>query len=217
MTFNSRCGIVIVKGGSAIKNFLDVYVSPMPTSEPQGTLVPSERDAEVKAVGSERVRREKHFVWRLLEEALRSSLSLTLDEAGLYKSESGKWLSRVCEISLSHSGELLAVAVSSLPVGIDIEGIIEPRAARFAERVLTPAELSHYESLQRGEREIYLTECWTKKEARFKMSGSSAFVPNAYESSGESSASRIIEHRGKSYVLAVASECIFELNYKQIV
>lgn len=194
---------------------LDVYISALPSCEPTGILVPKERDDEVRAAGSETVRREKYFVWRLLESALWSSLGVTLDEAGLYKSASGKWMSRVCEISLTHSKGLIAVAISSMPVGIDVEQMIEPRARRFAERILTDAEFVRYNMLGDNEQNVYLTECWTRKEAVFKMENSDAFIPNAYESENGNTACRRLEHGGKEYVLAVASECIDSLEYKQ--
>ncbi len=200
-----------------MRDFLDVYVATLQDSATDEALVPKERDDEVRATKNGSLQREKYFVWRLLESALMSSLGLTLGEAGLYKSDGGKWLSHSCEISLSHSGELIAVAISSAPCGIDVEKIICQSSPRFAERTLTEKELARYSSLAEDDGRLYLTECWTKKEALFKCENLNAFVPRKYDSESPNAVCRHIELCGKTYVLAVASENINLIEYKQTV
>jgi phosphopantetheine--protein transferase-like protein len=187
-------------------DIIDVYVASVPSTDMSGMLAPPEREREVREVKNETLRREKYFVWRLLDSALRSSLGISCGEARLYKSGTGKWCSPLCEISLAHSGGVIAAAVSSRPVGIDLELAVTPRAERFAERIMTPRELSAFSEIANEEKASYLTRCWTKKEALFKMSGGDCFVPSEYDSMSDCAECFEICVGAKSVTLAVASE-----------
>ena len=101
------------------KNRTDVYLALLPCGECDEPLHPEERDTLVKSTANPTVRRERYFVWRLLEMAIRRSLGLELSEIGLRR-EGERWTSALADISLSHGGAL-AVAVSGAPVGVDIE------------------------------------------------------------------------------------------------
>ncbi|MEI6456892.1 MAG: 4'-phosphopantetheinyl transferase superfamily protein [bacterium] len=71
-------------------------------------------------------------------------------------------------ISLSHSGELAAAAVSlRFPVGIDIE-MIRDRVTRVARRFMNEAELSSLNSQDRLEK---LHVYWGAKESLYKLGG----------------------------------------------
>lgn len=67
-------------------------------------------------------------------------------------------------ISLSHARDLIALAVSDSPVGIDIE-FPRRQLLRVATKFLTANELPRYITLPR------LLEAWTAKEAVFKAAG----------------------------------------------
>lgn len=70
--------------------------------------------------------------------------------------------------NISHSKNVVAVAVCDRPVGIDIEHIV-PWREPLARRICTPDE---WEQLQRADdREAALTKLWTQKEAAVKMIG----------------------------------------------
>ncbi len=87
-----------------------------------------------------------------------------------------------CEFSLSHKDDLVAVAVSRSPVGIDIEKI---DAERFDEklqaRILTPAERSALSRLAASERSLRANILWTEKEALFKRDNGKLFAANKLE------------------------------------
>ena len=196
------------------REMLDVYVRALPDRPMDIPLVPKERDDEVRAVGSDLVKREKYFAWRLLETALWSSLGISIADAELRKGENGKWHSDVCELSISHGGGLIAVALSSNEVGIDVQELVEARSPRFAERIMTDAEFVGYSLLDGREAQEYLTECWTRKEALFKMRNLSAFVPRDYESNDARVISKPLCLSGRECILSVASECIEALELK---
>ena len=79
------------------------------------------RAEEIKACTNENVRRQKLYVWKLLELAVGDLPGMDLNSLNLRKDENGKWQSDKIYISLSHSGNVVAAAVSDSSVGLDIE------------------------------------------------------------------------------------------------
>ena len=79
------------------------------------------RAEEIKACTNENVRRQKLYVWKLLELAVGDLSGMDLNSLNLRKDENGKWQSDKIYISLSHSGNVVAAAVSDSSVGLDIE------------------------------------------------------------------------------------------------
>jgi 4'-phosphopantetheinyl transferase len=77
------------------------------------------------------------------------------------------------EMSLSHSGDLVAVAVArSVAVGVDVQEVT-PRALSpaVARRFLTEAELGTVGQLPEPERTRQILQCFTSKEALLKATG----------------------------------------------
>ncbi|HSD16551.1 MAG TPA: 4'-phosphopantetheinyl transferase superfamily protein [Thermomonas sp.] len=75
-------------------------------------------------------------------------------------------------LSLSHSGDWLAIALATVPVGIDVELPRRPRdldaLARFA---FSPQEVERLQRLPEAERAQAFHVTWTLKEARGKRLG----------------------------------------------
>ena len=76
------------------------------------------------------------------------------------------------QVSLSHRLGWVAAAVAELPVGVDIECERPARsdAAGRAALMLSPAEISGWQSIPTDAREAALLARWTAKEAWFKAS-----------------------------------------------
>jgi 4'-phosphopantetheinyl transferase len=74
-------------------------------------------------------------------------------------------------INLSHSGELLAAAVASHPVGVDIERRRARAVATQAARVFCPDEARKLEAEGESGRLALFYELWTLKEAACKAAG----------------------------------------------
>lgn len=73
-------------------------------------------------------------------------------------------------LSVSHSGDWVAVAVTDLgPVGVDVER--HAPTAELAETVLSPAEAAVLARLPEPERATALIEYWVRKEAVLKATG----------------------------------------------
>lgn len=79
------------------------------------------------------------------------------------------------QVSISHCGQMVACAVSPMPVGIDIERI-RPIDLRITRHTCVPEELDYLQSGQQGvcdEPDVLrrFFEIWTAKEAYFKKCG----------------------------------------------
>ena len=74
-----------------------------------------------------------------------------------------------CFVSISHSGDMVAVCTSDKPIGIDIEKINTTRnLEKLSKRVFKGQELTLFE--ENPTPEIFY-EIWTKKEAYSKIDG----------------------------------------------
>jgi 4'-phosphopantetheinyl transferase len=72
--------------------------------------------------------------------------------------------------NISHSGDWVMVAISSSPVGIDIEKIRKANMD-LAKRYFSDAEVYDLELLSTLKRQSYFFDLWTIKEAYLKMLG----------------------------------------------
>lgn len=181
-----------------------VYVASFPF-ETDGGVVCAERAREIADCADERTRQSKFYVWKLLEYALKSSFGSDADNVTFRKTADGKWTCGKCVFSLSHKDSLAAVAVSSLPVGVDIEKITPERFdGKLQARILTENERSELSRLTPSERSLCANILWAEKEAAFKRGGNGCFVANTVETSANRTVLRKIRYGGSDYVLAVA-------------
>ena len=185
---------------------IDVYIAALPKEELSIPLSCKERQAEIDKIANERVRREKYYVWRLLEYAIKNSLGADASRLCFNKGNNRKWSCEGIEFSLSHSGDALAVAVSSKTVGIDVERIRVRDRARMADYMLTPLEREEYESIADDGREEWLIRRWCEKEAIFKSQNKDIFAPSRIETAEFFSFVRDILIENEKYILAVCAD-----------
>ncbi|PYQ56058.1 MAG: 4'-phosphopantetheinyl transferase [Acidobacteria bacterium] len=83
-----------------------------------------------------------------------------------------------CQFNLSHSHDVMLVAVAAACVGVDVERI-RPLAdpERVAERFFSDAERSALASVSPRRRPEAFFRCWTRKEAFVKATGRGLSVP----------------------------------------
>ncbi len=184
--------------------FTHVYYAEIPQEIKIGKVYPESRDEEIKSCKSEKTRAEKYFVWRLLEYAVKKSLGLDFKALNFTKTEYGKWVTEGFYFSLSHSEGLAAVAVSSSPVGVDIEAVKERNYERLEKRAFSPEERRSFYLLPEEERGEKFTLLWAKKESVFKMRNLPEFIPS--ETDGASAEARLLTLEGGRYALAVSHQ-----------
>ena len=184
-----------------------VYVAGFPFPVEDEKIFPPERAEQIESCTNEGVRREKFYVWKLLEKALYRSLGLKLETLDVRKSESGKWECPSCFFSLSHSGDLAAVAVSRKPIGVDIEKLDPARFTdALATKFITKREEEALLRLNGTERGTALNAVWTKKEAISKLEGNKSFLPKNIETADYVSATKSVSFGSENYIVTVASE-----------
>ena len=182
-----------------------VFVARIPLSA-EGKIASHERAKEIESCTSSEVRRQKFAVWKLLERALFEALGLKIGELDLTRTENGKWECSACKFSLSHSGEVVAVAVSEEAVGVDVEKYDPPRFAPLVEKIATADEYADLCRLKEGERGEALNVLWTRKEALFKLRGGKTFLPKSVETQGCGFITKSVVCGGERYFLSVACE-----------
>lgn len=158
--------------GQGIRVYLGRLTPELVAQEP---LFPPEREEEVAACRAPAVRQEKRGIWRLLLYAL-CDRGLTAEGAGLYRAPGGGWRCRpgAPYISLSHSGELLAVALSDVPVGVDLEVCPHRRLnLRVLRHMVCPQERERYPSPTQQR----IAALWTAKESLYKRLSTLADAP----------------------------------------
>ena len=182
----------------------DLYVARIPDAAPTGELWPPERACEVAQTKNERAKKEKYYVWRLLEHALAHSLGLCAQNLAFFKDENGKWGANGVFFSLSHTAGAVAVAVSRTAVGVDIEQYRTPRTDRLAARVLTARELADFEKTP--ERDAFLLQTWVGKEAIFKKGDEKKFSPANIETTDANVVTGTFDKDGVNCAFAVATD-----------
>ena len=111
----------------------------------------------------------------------------------------------------SHSGAIAACAVSSFPVGVDVEQL-KPRDPKIARRVFTPNEQAW---LWEGDFQQRFFTLWTRKESCLKMLGTGFHrPPNSIEVLKECGEDFTFSHHSlEDYQLTVCSSvpgCSFQ-------
>ena len=82
------------------------------------------------------------------------------------------------EVSISHSGDWVALAVTDRsPVGVDVEEVRDAEIDGLAGIAFSPAELATFTSVPQGDRKGAFFTYWSRKEAVVKATGKGMSVP----------------------------------------
>lgn len=184
---------------------VDVYLAQLPQRNVEEPLACPLRQAQLDRVTNAVAKREKYYVWKLLEYGLNRSLGLKIGDMTFTEGENGQLVTDKVKFSLSHSKGALAVAVSRAAVGVDIERMDTPRHPDLPRRTMTDGEFAAFEQLPQEEKQAGFVKLWTAKEALFKASGADRFDPAAQDT--EKGGFRTYEKTvgGSLYGLSVAT------------
>ena len=191
---------------------INVYISALPRDLQIGEICCVARKNEIENVSNERVKREKYFVWKLLCHALKHSFDIDEQNLNFTKLDCGAWMVEGAEISISHSDDAIAVAVSDAPVGIDVERVHKPRSNRMAEFIMNKRELAIFNSLSDEAKEERLIEIWTAKEAIFKTKKAPAFLPKETDIESYPIKTVSLDINDEKYICTVATLSPSQIN-----
>ena len=194
-----------VKGKNVNAPFVDVYCAEIPQSDDFQRVYPQAREDEIQATANQAVKRERYFVWKLLGYAVEKSFGKRLEDCAVEKGASGKWRCDSCEFSLSHSKNAVCVAVSNMPVGVDVERI-EPTKRDISKIILSAEEYARYLELSQDEKTEFIIGAWTKKESLFKRKDVKSVTRDAFQGLDEPVFQTSIVVCGERYALAVAAD-----------
>ncbi len=197
------------------KNKVFVYVAPIPKNLKFEEVYPSERQREIESVSNQEVKKEKYFVWKLLLFAIQKKFDADLESIVFTKNESGKWACDRCEFSLSHSKGVVCVAISSFPVGVDVERVEKPKRD-ISGKILSEEELEEFKSLDKNEKDKFLISRWTNKESIFKMKDKKTYSFEEFKSYGGDVFQKFIEVGGEEFSLSVCSKTPLYVDYQVI-
>ena len=162
------------------------------------------------------VRKQRYYVWKLLEYAIKRSFGKKLSNLTVLKNENGKWNVEDYYVSLSHSDKALAVAVSKSPIGVDIENASSVKNEKIAGKILSSDEYKEFSQLENDCKAPYLLRKWTQKESIFKTLNAPAFMPKSLVAEGNVYTDTA-ELCGEEYVFSVCSDNIEKIRiYKNI-
>lgn len=193
-----------------------VFIAKFPFDTANGGLI-AERQQEIENCRNEHVKSGKFFVFKLLEYAVSSIYGCSLAECNLAKNSAGKWTSDKFELSLTHCGDIAAVALSSAPIGIDVQTEDLPRFnCILRRRILTSAELAETERLTEEQSAAYANALWTVKEAVFKKNGGKVFIPSKIDVTDETYEQVTVTDGDIKYYLSVASAAQTKTEYRAL-
>ena len=181
-----------------------VMYAPIREADMSVPLVPDERQREVERCKNERTRREKYLVWKLFEKAVRERFNLDFANLKFTKSENGQWSCPEFCFSLAHTDGAVCVAVSSSPVGVDIEKIAPVKEGLYS-RVLTDSEREELLRLPEGEGAPFFLEAWVKKESLFKRDGGECLAPRSRDTLSSDAISERVTVGDSDYLIGLAA------------
>lgn len=180
--------------------FVNIFIKKFPFKTNNDCIFPKERQEEIEKCGSEKVRQEKFYSWKLLEMGIFQSLGLDIKDVK-FSRENNKWTCDKMCFSISHSQNLVAVAVARNEVGIDIEEINLERFKKFpAEKILTEEERKQKDSIP-----LELNLLWTAKEAIFKKGENKNFIPYKINTLDEKFITKTLKVDDLEFALSIAT------------
>ena len=182
---------------------------------------PAIRNEAIERCTDTLTRQQRYCVWALLDYALKQRCGKGVDAFDFDVATNGKWTSNAkARFSLSHSDEVVVVAISDQEVGVDIEAVSSFSGKfddeAFVNRVLNNAEYQQFSLRPLAERQQTLAILWTRKESVFKLDGGSFFSPRSIDTTARQADSRLLEVDGKSYALSVATRNPITIEVNQV-
>lgn len=133
--------------------------------------MPRDKQQRMKDIANEDDRKRTAAADALARKVLGQRLGLAPEAVPITCEDTGKPDAAGCDLyfSVSHSGAWVVCAVDDRPVGVDVE-VIRGADEKFMRRVCSEAELAYIRFGDAGCYERFW-ECWTAKEALFKLTG----------------------------------------------
>lgn len=173
-------------------------------------ILPSFAIKEIAKTTNEKVINQKRAVWGLLNKAVKEKFGFIDDFSHIEKNKNGKPISNKYFLSISHSKDIVAVAIANENIGIDIEKIDSTKNINKIKKYI----LSEDEEILNIED---LFKIWTKKEALFKFEGGEKFIPKNIKISNIASKNFIFTNADDKYCLSVISNNLNNIEVNSLI
>lgn len=174
-----------------------IKVLKIPSKLPKHNL-PSHVVKHCQSYKEERLKQASLFAWITL------SKNIDVNKVKFTKNGKPYLVGNKKYFSLSHSFNLIAIAIDSKPVGIDLEMLLPSNiASMLANRLLTGSKLIAYYKAK--DREVWFTKYWTKYEAFCKLKDKSFNFSCFKQSFNAKVNSKQIKNNGRTFILTVVS------------
>ena len=184
-----------------IENFCCVYVGLIEDFSGNDVL-PSFVQEKINVIQNQKVIKQKKASYGLLKKAVKEVLDFDDDFSLVKQEKNGKPICENYFFSISHCQNLVAVALSDVNVGLDIEVVKAHKNFKdLKNKILNKNE--HKLSIENMDD---LTELWVKKESRFKFDGDAVFIPKNIDTNNFQYHIDCFEYGGENYYLSVATE-----------
>ncbi len=169
------------------------------------------RIEEIEKTKNDLAKKQKLFAFYLLEHVLEKIFNLDLSSLSLRK-ENGKVLAKGLNVSLTHTKNLVAVAVCKDEVGVDAE-VVKPVSTLFLKKIFDEQELENFKNF--SEKDLFEREIkkWTELESYYKLDNLATIKTKILN---EQTSSIEIERGGDKFFLTVASKEKTHFEFKEI-
>lgn len=198
----------IVPSKKVQRNNTQVFLSSYPFKCSK-SITPKARKEEIESCKSDKTKDEKFYSWKLLEKVFREEYGISIKSLHFRKQDNGKWVCKDWNVSISHSGSLIAIAISKNKVGIDIQKIEEVNlSSGLVDKVFLENE--KHENID----EYEFAKVWGLKESSFKLSNDTGFNPHNYDTISINRYDyKVIRHENKDYSLVVIDDSNDMISY----
>lgn len=149
------------------------------------------------------------YSWLFLMQILYKNYGIKLEEKKIIKNQYGKPYMDGIYFNISHSNNMIAIAISDKEVGIDIESESNLKKHLDSEYYLGWLNKEEIDEFNKTYNKLnYLTRVWTKKEAILKSKGKG--INNYIELKnveGNVSVYEIKDKKNEKYLISVTNSC----------
>lgn len=131
------------------------------------TSLPKEVISHINEYKNIKHKKISKLAWSILFNLLKNEFNAQLKDVKFSKNNKPYLKSKKIYFNISHSGNLIAIAINKKPVGVDIEQLI-PRenCDLIAKRILNKTQLNKFNKSKN--KQEFLTKVWSQKEAFIK-------------------------------------------------
>lgn len=162
------------------------------------------RREEIENIRDLKEKYRKYYSWKLLQFAL-AKRGVDIKKQSFFRNKNGKWFANNVYFSISHTQNIVAVAVADCEVGIDIEKSDRTVDKALFDKIACEEEKEAFFSPAIKD----ILTLWTEKEAIFKRNGEEIFIAKDINTLAENVKTIVTEDEG--LIISVSSFCPIDI------